>query len=80
MAQQLIGWWLFDAERSAIVHAETGQAVRYVGRPNLDDLGLTESGNRIWMHFEYKDQDIRFPILIEWRNIPLKTDRATIFR
>jgi hypothetical protein len=72
MAERLFGWWLFDTETSAIMHETTGQVVRHVGRPDLRDLGLSESQNRIWMRFEYSDSDIRFPILIEWRNIPSK--------
>ncbi len=72
MAQQLVGWWLFDANRIEIVHASTGQALRYLGGPQ-STAGLSHSGNRIWMRFEYRDQDISFPLLIEWRNVPSDT-------
>ncbi|HLG84697.1 MAG TPA: hypothetical protein VKY22_27140 [Bradyrhizobium sp.] len=69
MAQRLLGWWLFDADQVQIIHATTGQVLRSLGHPNSGH-GLTESGNRIWMSFEYRDRDIRVPLLIEWRNIP----------
>jgi hypothetical protein len=69
MAQHLLGWWLFDADQAQIIHATTGQILRSLGHPNSGP-GLTESGNRIWMSFEYRDRDIRFPLLIEWRNVP----------
>jgi hypothetical protein len=72
MAQRLFGWWLFDAESSAVIHETTGQVVRLVGRLNPDEFSLTESENRIWMRFEYQDREARFPILIEWRNVPSK--------
>ena len=69
MTQQLLGWWLFDAGQEQIIHATTGQLLRFVGHANSGP-GLTESGNRIWMSFEYRDRDIRFPLVIEWRNVP----------
>jgi hypothetical protein len=69
MAQQLLGWWLFDAGQAQMVHAATGQVLRSLGHPNSGP-GLTQSGNRIWMSFEYRDRDIRFPLLVGWRNVP----------
>ena len=69
MTQQLLGWWLFDAGKYQIIHATTGQVLRFVGHSNSGP-GLTESGNRIWMSFEYRDRDISFPLVIEWRNVP----------
>jgi hypothetical protein len=69
MAQQLLGWWLFDTDQAAIIHATTGQLLRCLGHPDSGH-GLTESGNRIWMLFEYRDRDIRVPLLVEWRNVP----------
>jgi hypothetical protein len=69
MAQQLLGWWLFDTDKTQIIHATTGQVLRSLGHPNSRP-DLTESGNRIWMSFEYRDCDMRFPLVIEWRNVP----------
>ena len=69
MAQQLVGWWLFDTDQARIIHATTGQVLRSLGHAN-SGLRLAESGNRIWMSFEYRDSEIRFPLLIEWRNVP----------
>src|ERR1700759_583644 len=70
MADRLLGWWLFDTEKPAINHETTGQLVRFVGHPKLDDFGLTQSQNRIWMVFEYCDREVQLPILVEWRNVP----------
>ncbi len=69
MTQQLLGWWLFDTDQAQIIHATTGQILRSTGHPKSRP-GLTESGNRIWMSFEYRDRDIRLPLVIEWRNLP----------
>jgi hypothetical protein len=69
MTQQLLGWWLFDTEQAQIIHATTHQALRSLGRPDSSP-DRSESGNRIWLSFEYQDRDIRFPLLVEWRNVP----------
>ena len=71
MAQQLLGWWLFDSDRNEIIHASTGQFLRYLGRSKCV-AELAETANHAWMRFDYQDHDIRFPLLIEWRNIPSK--------
>jgi hypothetical protein len=70
----------FDTDQTQIVHATTGQVLRSLGHPNSGP-GLTESGNRFWMRFEYQDRDVRFPLLIEWRNVPSKVDsRLLVWR
>jgi hypothetical protein len=70
MADRLLGWWLFDAESSAVRHETTGQVLRFLGHPLLSDFGLTQSQNRLWRVFEYRDREVHLPILVEWRNVP----------
>jgi hypothetical protein len=70
MTHSLLGWWVFDPERPAILRETTGQIVRYAGRAGGALPNLAESANRIWMRFDYEDSETRFPVLIEWRNVP----------
>ena len=67
----LLGWWLFDPQRPAIMHATTRQTLCYRGAAShKEQLGLTESGNRRWLRFDYEDEETRYPVLVEWRNVP----------
>jgi hypothetical protein len=71
MTRQLIGQWHFDSERIVMIHTLTGQSVRYIG-PAVSEphAAFTNSGNRIWLRFEYEDRETRYPLLVEWRNVP----------
>jgi hypothetical protein len=63
---------LFDPEPPVITHATTRQTLRFRGAvANKEQLGLTDSGNRRWIRFDYEDEETRYPVLVEWRNVPI---------
>jgi len=71
VTNQVIGWWQFDGERIALTNSLTGQSVRYIGAAAAEECAtITNSGNRTWLRFEYQDRETRYPLLVEWRNVP----------
>jgi hypothetical protein len=69
---QAIGWWQFDDERTTLTSTLTGQSVRYIAAAVPEGCRtFTNSGNRRWLRFEYQDRYTHYPLLIEWRNVPL---------
>lgn len=71
MTVQCINWWKFDAEATAMVHSMTGQSVRLVSRAAAEPpIPFINSGNRVWLRFDYCDRETTYPILVEWRNVP----------
>ena len=70
MGQETIGWWCYDHNTKTLKHQQTSQIIRYIGRQrNEGNLKLTLSANRHWMRFCYEDTEIRYPLLVEWRNV-----------
>jgi hypothetical protein len=75
------GWWDLEKTPPALVHRLTGQRIRFMGRTENDAaLGIFATENQYWMRFEYRDPEVTYPLLVQWRNIPSKNGRPIVWR
>lgn len=77
-----IGWWHFDEQHLTMLKPKSGQSIQCLG-PFADDAGLDvkTSVNRKWQRFEYRDREVVYPLLVEFRTVPSpKFGRPLVWR
>jgi hypothetical protein len=67
----VVGWWEFDPDLNVLRQTVSGQTIRFSGLVTFDaEFSLPRSNNLRWMRFDYRDGEVSYPLLVEWRNIP----------
>lgn len=75
---QSIGWWEWDPDNDSMTIASTGERVVNLGPFDLQsDLSLPGGG---WMHFEYRRDDLRYPVLVQSGSDQPKTSSRSVWR